>query len=132
MIDEDKIKDVLRNWRCATANGDLPQLLTLMAEDVVFLAAGQPPLRGRDAFAAHFRAAVERVRLEPTGELQEIGVAGDLAYCWSEVVLKVTPRDPAPELRLAGADLTILRREPDGRWLVFRAASMLTPEQEHG
>ena len=128
MTDEDKIMDVLRSWRRATANGDLSELLPLMAENVVFLAAGQPPLCGRDAFASHVRAALEKVRLEPTSELQEIGVAGDFAYCWNNVVLTVTPRDPAPELRLAGPDLTILRREPDGRWVVFRAASMLTPQ----
>ena len=41
----------------------------------------------------------------------------------------VTPRDAAPALQLAGADLTILRKERDGRWVVFRAASMLVPQQ---
>lgn len=129
MTDEDKIAELLGRWRRATANGDLSELLPLMAADVVFLAAGQPTLRGRDAFASHFRAALEKVRLEPTGELKEVVVSGDFAYCWNDVVLKVTPRDLLPGLRLAGPDLTILRREPDGRWVVFRAASMLTPEQ---
>jgi ketosteroid isomerase-like protein len=68
------------------------------------------------------------MRLQPTAELQEITVAGPFAYCWNDVVLHVTPRDSAPALRLVGADLTILRKEPDGRWVVFRAASMLVPE----
>jgi uncharacterized protein (TIGR02246 family) len=126
MTDEDKINELLRSWRGATAAGDLPGLLSLTAEDVVFLAAGQPPLRGREAFAAHFRAALEKVSLEPTGQLQEIGVMGEFAYCWNDAVLRVIPRDPGPEFRLAGPDLTILRKEPDGRWVVFRAASMLT------
>ena len=127
MTDEETIRDVLQGWRRATTNGDLSGLLPLMAEDVVFLAAGQPALRGRDAFAAHFLAALEKVRLEPTGELQELVVAGDFAYCWNDVVLRVILPDPAPEVRLAGPDLTILKRTPDGRWVVFRAASMLMP-----
>jgi hypothetical protein len=59
MTDEDKIREVLRRWRHATAEGDVSQLLTMMAEDVVFLSAGQPALRGRSAFEAHLRAAPE-------------------------------------------------------------------------
>ena len=128
MTDEDRIIDVLRTWRQATASGEVSALLPLMAEDVVFLAAGQPALRGRDAFASHIGAALTNVRLDPAGELKEVGVVGDFAYCWNDVVLRVIPRDSATEWRLMGPDLTILRREPDGRWLIFRAASMLTPE----
>lgn len=128
MTDEDEIRELLQRWRHATADGDVSQLLPLMAEDVVFLSAGQPALRGRDAFEAHLRAALEAVRLEPIAELQEIAVTGEFAYCWNEVVLNVRPREPAPALRLAGADLTILRKGPDGRWVVFRAASMLVPQ----
>ena len=134
MTDEDEIHELLRRWRHATADGDVSQLLPLMAEDVVFLSAGQPALCGRAAFEAHFLAALKTVRLQPTAELREIAVAGELAYCWNDVVLTVTPRDQAPALRLVGADLTILRKGPNGRWVVFRAASMLLPvaAETHG
>ena len=128
MTDEDAIRELMRHWRQATADGDVSQLLPLMAEDVVFLSAGQPALRGRGAFETHLRTALKTVRLQPTAELQEMAVAGEFAYCWSDVVLRVTPRDAAPALQLVGADLTILRKEPDGRWVVFRAASMLVPQ----
>ena len=132
MTDEDEIHELLRRWRNATADGDVSQLVPLIAEDVVFLSAGQPTLCGRGAFETHLRAALKMVRLQPTAELQEIAVAGDFAYCWNDVVLNVIPRDPAPALQLVGTDLTILRREPNGRWVVSRAASMLVPEQGRG
>ena len=132
MTDEAAIREVMQRWRHATADGKVAQLLPLMAEDVVFLAAGQPALRGRDAFEAHLRAALTAVHLQPTAELQEIAVAGEFAYCWNDVALDVTPRGSAPSLRLVGPDLTIRRKEPDGRWVVFRAASMLVPEQQPG
>jgi uncharacterized protein (TIGR02246 family) len=77
MTDEDEIRDLLRRWRDAIAAGDVSQLAPLMAEDVVFLSAGQPTLRGRDAFETHLRAALKTVRLQPTADLQEIAVAGD-------------------------------------------------------
>ena len=127
MTDEDGIRELMQHWRSAVADGDVARLLPLMAEDVVFLSAGQPTLRGREAFEAHLRAALQTVHLQPTADLQEIVVAGDFAYCWNEAVLTVTPRAQTTSMRLAGADLTILRKEPDRRWVVFRAASMLVP-----
>jgi uncharacterized protein (TIGR02246 family) len=132
MTDEDEISDLLRRWRHATSEGDVTQLLPLMAEDVVFLSTGQPALCGREAFEAHFLAAMTTVRLQPIGELREIVVSGTFAYCWNDVVLHVVPRDAAPPLQLVGADLTILRKEPTGRWVVVRGASMLVPQQQPG
>jgi uncharacterized protein (TIGR02246 family) len=69
-------------WMSATEAGDLSQVLDLMTEDVVFLLPGQPPMRGRDAFAAAFRSALEHVRMEGTADIQEIRIAGVQAYCW--------------------------------------------------
>ena len=126
------IHELMRRWRRAIVEEDVSQLLPLMAEDVVFLSAGQPTLRGREAFETHLRAALKTVRLEPTADVQEVAVAGDFAYCWNEVVLNVTPRDAAPPMQLVGTDLTILRKEPDGRWVVCRAASTLLPQHRPG
>jgi uncharacterized protein (TIGR02246 family) len=53
--DEQAIRDLIANWMAATIAGDLNRLLSLMADDVVFLTPGQPPMRGLDAFAAAFR-----------------------------------------------------------------------------
>jgi uncharacterized protein (TIGR02246 family) len=127
MKDEDEILELMQRWRQAVSDGDVARLLPLMADDVVFLAPGQPTLRGRAAFEAHLRAALQTVRLEPAADLQELTVAGDFAYCWNEAVLTVTPLGQSTSMRLTGADLTILRREPDRRWVVFRAASLLVP-----
>ena len=45
--DEQSIHDLIAEWLSATANGDLSKILPLMAEDVVFLIAGQPPMPRR-------------------------------------------------------------------------------------
>ncbi len=39
--DEQQIRDLIATWLRASASGDLPTILDLMAEDVVFLIAGQ-------------------------------------------------------------------------------------------
>ena len=50
--DEQAIRDLIASWHRATAAGDVETVLTLMAEDVVFLVAGHPPTRGRNCLSA--------------------------------------------------------------------------------
>ena len=54
--DEQAIRELVATWIRASKAGDTPTVLGLMAEDVVFLVPGHPPMRGRDAFAALHRA----------------------------------------------------------------------------
>ena len=45
--DEQGIRDLIDNWLRATAKGDIAGLMTMMADDVIFLTPGQAPM-GRD------------------------------------------------------------------------------------
>ena len=124
--DKQKIREVISTWMQASAEGDLETILSLMAEDVVFLLPGRPPMQGRAAFAAA-SGAQGKMKLEGKPEIQEIHVAGDFAFCWSHLTLKMTPLPDGVPMSRAGHILSVLRREPDGRWVFFRDANMLTP-----
>lgn len=50
--DEQEIRNLVATWMAATKAGDIERVLSLMAEDVVFLLPGQPPMIGKSAFAA--------------------------------------------------------------------------------
>jgi hypothetical protein len=54
--DEQAIRDLVAEWERATLADDLDSIARLMADDVVFPTAGNPPMRGRDAFLAVARA----------------------------------------------------------------------------
>jgi len=123
--DENEIRGLVAKWHRATAAGDLETILGLMAEDVVFLRAGQPPMRGKAAFAEGTRAALEKFRIESSGDVLEVRTSGDLAYCWTELQVSMTPRDGGPGSRRAGPALTLLRKARDGKWVVSRDANML-------
>jgi len=126
--DEQAIRDLVANWLRATSAGDLPRLLSFMAEDVIFLAPGQPPLRGKDAFATAFRSALGHVRITALSEIQEVRIAGEFAYCWNHFTVTLSPLDGGPPKRSKGHTLTILRKTHEGRWVVTRDANMLSPD----
>ena len=126
--DEQAIRDLIDTWLRATAEGDLPQILRLMAEDVVFLTPGQPPMRGRDAFAAGFKKALEQFRIEGASDIQEIGINGDWAYCWNHLEIKMIPHGEGEQMRRSGHILTLFTRKPDGDWVLFRDANLVMNE----
>ena len=101
-----------------------------MAEDVVFLVAGQPPMRGRDAFAAGFKKVLESSRIQSSSDIQEIHVNGDWAYVWNYLVVVMTPRDGGPSHRRTGNVLSVLRKQSDGVWVMFRDANLLADDPE--
>jgi uncharacterized protein (TIGR02246 family) len=122
--DKQAIRDLIDTWIRATAAGDLAKILSLMAEDVVFLVAGHPPMRGKDAFAAAFPNP-DQIRIEATSDIQEIEVAGDLAYCWNHLTVTVTPLQGGSPMRRSGYTLTIFRKKEDGNWILSRDANLL-------
>jgi uncharacterized protein (TIGR02246 family) len=126
MSDEQAIRELMATWHRASRAGDLTQVLELMADDAVFLTPGNPPMAGREAFAAGFRQVLGKFRLESTAEIQEIHVAAGWAYCWSHLTLKMIPTGPGAPVNRSGPVLSVLRKQPDGRWVLFRDANMLT------
>ena len=126
--DEQAIRDLIAKWHDATVAGDLTTILGLMAGDVVFLQPGQPPMRGKEAFAAGFQAALQRFRITSSGEIHEIQVVTDWAYCWTHLSVTMTPLQGGAPVRRAGYTLTILRKQADGAWVIARDANMLTVE----
>jgi uncharacterized protein (TIGR02246 family) len=123
--DERAIRDLVAEWLRCTASGDLPRVLPLMSEDVVFLTPGQPPLRGRAAFAASAEVMRGQVRIDATSRVHEVQVMGEWGYCWNELAVTVTPRAGGPPTRRSGHTLSIFRRQPQGAWVLVRDANML-------
>ena len=124
--DEQAIRAVHTSWIDAVNAGDLARLLSLMADDVVFLNPGRAPF-GRDGFPAGFTAGHQQSLIHCVSDLEEIVVAGEVAYTMCRDSLSVTPRAGGDTKRLAGNRITIYRKQPDGRWLLARDAHTLAP-----
>ena len=124
--DEQAIRTLVSLWHTATAAGDVDTVLTLMAEDVVFLVPGHPPIRGRSTFERGLRSLLAQNRIESTNEVQEVEVSGKRAYCWTNLTVRVVSLSGAAATVRTGSALSILRKQADGRWVVVRDANLLT------
>jgi uncharacterized protein (TIGR02246 family) len=123
--DERTIRELVATWMEASRAGDLDTVLSLMTDDVIFMVPGQKPF-GKAAFRAASEG-MKNLRIDGKSDIQEIQVLGDWAYLRNYLEVTVTPPGGAP-MRRSGYTLTILRKQPDGRWLLVRDANLMTPD----
>jgi uncharacterized protein (TIGR02246 family) len=123
--DERAIRSLITAWHVAAQAGDTESVLTLIAEDAIFLTPGQPPIVGRAQFAALQRTVAGQFRFESAATVQEVIVHGDWAHTWSDLSVTMFPADGGPPVRRTGPTLSIFRKEPGGSWVLVRDANML-------
>jgi uncharacterized protein (TIGR02246 family) len=121
--DECAIRNLVSTWIDATKAGDIETVLSLMADDVIFMAPGQKPF-GKEAFALASEG-MKGASFEGRSEIQEIQVFGDWAYLRSHLEVTVTPPNGAAPIRRSGCTLSILRKTAAGDWVIARDANML-------
>ena len=125
--DERAIRELVETWLEASKAGDLPTVLSLMTDDVVFMVSGSKPF-GKEAFLAASEG-MKNVRLDGRSEIQELHVLGDWAYLRNYIEITAKPPNGAAPVRRSGFTLTILRKESDGRWRLARDANLLATEK---
>jgi ketosteroid isomerase-like protein len=98
--DERAIRDLVATWMAATKRGDLETVLSLVADDVIFMVEGE-------------------------AEIAELKVLGDWAYLRNRLTVTVFPGSGQALLKRTGYTLSIFRKERDGRWLLARDANLM-------
>ncbi len=115
---------LLEEWLAAERAGDLPRLLACVADDVVFLPPGAPPIEWRGAVRAAYARVFARHRVERTVDTAELRVLGDWAFCWATETATFTPHAGGQPTRLTGHSLSLLRRTAEG-WRFCRGINNL-------
>ena len=108
--DETAIREMVATWMAASQSGDVDTVLELVADDVVFLTPGRPPMHKAD-FEAMSRAQAKPggPKIASDSDIQEIQVVGDWAFLWTRLHISVTPPDGAA-IERAGRRLRRFRR----------------------
>src|SRR5436190_6432440 len=113
--DERVIRNLMDQWIHATEHGDLATVLRFMADDVVFLTPGNPPMN-KDGFAAAFK----KVKFEAKQDVKELHVSGDLAYAWSTMSVTMDGKSRS------GNILSVFRKVGDRKWVLSRDANFVS------
>ena len=80
--DEQEIRQLVSTWMTASKAGDIETVLSLMADDVVFLVPSQPVMSKADfAAAARAQSGQEAPQFDGSSEIQEIKVSGTGPLC---------------------------------------------------
>jgi uncharacterized protein (TIGR02246 family) len=123
--DEQAIRDFVDRWLIASEEGDLPTMLNLLADDVVFMVPTKKPF-GKEAFSQSYEQT-RGAKLKTRSDIQEIKIIG--SWAWMRNFLRVTFTDANGESSThSGYVLTILNKTPDGRWVIARDANLLMPD----
>ena len=100
--DERQIRRLVDSWIAASVAGDVPGLLKLMTDDVIFMTPGRPPF-GR----AEFAADAERNKgaaVDARAEIQEIEIIGSRAVIRNLIEVVLTAPGASPR-RMSGYTL---------------------------
>lgn len=121
--DERAIRDLVATWMKASEAGDLNTVLSLMADDVIFMAPGREPF-GKEEFRAASET-MKKVRLTGTSDIRELKVLGDWAYIRNYIEISVMPPN-GTAMQRRGYALSILRKQSDGKWVLWRDTNLVT------
>lgn len=123
--DEQAIRELVDTWLAASKAGDNKTLLSLLADDVLFLTPGREPF-GKEEFAQH-DDSMESMTMDAAIDIKEIKVIADWAWMRSFLKVTFTPAGRNPT-KHSGHILTILHKNGDGKWVIARDANFVMPE----
>ncbi|SPE31519.1 putative ketosteroid isomerase homolog protein [Candidatus Sulfopaludibacter sp. SbA3] len=100
---------------------DVARLAGMVTDDVVFLPARFPPIRGKQAVEATFTGFFAQFSsVEQTATVEEVQVAGEWAFLWGSETMVLVPNAGGPSIQMQGKGMSILRRQTDGSWKFAR------------
>ena len=67
---------------------------------------------------------MKNARMTGTSDIREIKVLGDWAYIRTYIEITTTPPG-GNAMRRSGYTLSILRKQPDGKWALWRDANLV-------
>jgi len=120
--DELAIRELVDKWLAATKSGDFDAVLRLMANDVIFMVPNGEPF-GKEAFAAQSKQ-MKDMKIDGKCDIKEIEVLDDRAWMRNHLDISITMPDGKTTKR-SGYTLTILRKNPDGNWVIARDANLV-------
>ena len=119
------IRTIFESWYGAMEDGDVDRLISLVTPDVIVKPPGAAPIVGNEALRQALSAFLKEQSESVDFELQEVEVSEHLAFARILESATIRTMPGAESTTVNGMHLTILRRQPDGEWLIARNISSL-------
>ena len=116
--DENALNALIAGYMVAMNSGDADGVVASYAADAVRMPPDALPISGRESIRQNIAQAFEVADLNVQMQVKETEFSGELAYVRGSFLLTVAPKDGSPTTESEGNWMRLMRREPDGRWLV--------------
>jgi uncharacterized protein (TIGR02246 family) len=100
--------------------GDADGWATLWMEDGVQMPPDAPPVVGRSQIREKLRSLLAQFRFDMHIQTQEVRTAGDWAFARGMYQATLVPKAGGPGIPIDGKFMTILARQSDGSWRIYR------------
>lgn len=116
--DESALNALIADYMVAMNSGDADGVVASYAADAVRMPPDALPVSGRESIRQNIAQAFETSDLNVQMQVIETEFSGELAYVRGTFLLTVAPKDGSPTTESEGNWMRLMRRAPDGRWLV--------------
>ncbi len=116
--DESALNALIADYMVAVNGGDADGVAASYAADAVRMPPDAPLIRGRESIRRNLAESLETSDFNLQMQVIETEFSGELAYVRGTYLLTATPKDGSPPTEAEGNWMRLMRREPDGRWLV--------------
>ena len=114
------IEQLWDNYALANNTGDLELYMSLMADDIVKMPPNKPAFSGKELLREKKEKGYANYTIEMAIYNEEVQVDGDLAFSRGTYTVSKTPKAGGETVYVDGKYLTILKRQPDGSWKIYR------------
>ena len=127
------VQDTLDKYSAAMNAEDSDLWISLWDENGIQMPPNAPAVVGKPAIEKGIRESYQALDWEKfTIRLEEVKVAGDWGFARGTCSASITPKAEGETAFIDFKYLTILKRQPDGSWKIFRDCfnSNLPPSKE--
>lgn len=114
------VNQVWEQYASSLNAGDVDRYMALWADNAIQLPPDSLPLVGKETLRAGLESEVKAITYDMKIINEEVNVSGDQAVARGTYAATITPKDGSEPVSINGKYMTLLKRQPDGSWKIFR------------
>ena len=114
------INEIWTQYSSSLNSGDIDLWISLWTDNGVQMPPDSPPVIGKEQIRGRNKGVLDQFTFNMGITNEEVEVAGDWAFARGTYTAILTPKAGGETIDIDGKYLTILKRQVDGSWKIFR------------